>query len=124
MSPNVALLRETLAHIEAHPGEWDQSVYRCQTGLCFAGHAAVLAGGRWADPGGQTHPTSLVAEPADDADRTYAVTGFGPVTHVADRATRVLGLTTDQADDLFDPSNTLAYLRSRVAALCAEAVDA
>lgn len=42
---NGKLLLETLAYIETHPEEWNQEQWRCQTGMCFAGHAALTAGG-------------------------------------------------------------------------------
>src|SRR5690606_2757920 len=51
---NADLLKRTLTHIETHPDTWNQAEYRCRTGLCFAGWAAVLAGGVWlsTDPDG------------------------------------------------------------------------
>lgn len=41
---NVKLLDDTLAYIEAHPEEHDQSTWVCDTTMCFAGHALALSG--------------------------------------------------------------------------------
>jgi hypothetical protein len=41
---NAELAYETLDYIIAHPEECDQSQWVCETGMCFAGHAAVLGG--------------------------------------------------------------------------------
>lgn len=38
---NEKLLLETLAYIETHPQDWEQGSWRCGTGMCFAGHAAL-----------------------------------------------------------------------------------
>lgn len=111
MTPNVALLRQTLEYIKAHPQEWDQEFYRCETGMCFAGWAATLAGGVWAGPG----DTEMVAEPDDPADRT-----FDGRIHVADRAERLLGLNAEQVEDLFTPDNDLDDLECYVEKFCAE----
>ncbi len=53
MSPNLPLLRQTLEAIKANPETWDQSAWRCSTGMCFAeaGAATFLVAG-------STHPTA------------------------------------------------------------------
>jgi hypothetical protein len=112
--PNVELLKRTLAHIEAHPGEWDQKYYRCGTGTCFAGHAALLAGGQWAFE--SDHDEHMVADDADDP--MYV---FDGEIHVSNRAERVLGLASPQADELFESYNSLDDLRRIIARLCESA---
>lgn len=44
---NTDLLERTMLHILDKPGEWLQSSWRCESGMCFAGWAATLAGGQW-----------------------------------------------------------------------------
>lgn len=111
--PNVKLLRETLAHIEAEPEKWDQSVYRCETGMCFAGWAVTLDGGRWKTRPDEDGHALLVAEAEDDEISRK----MGDI-HAADRAHRILGLTDGQADALFEGDNTLDDLRAIVNAIC------
>mgnify|MGYP001587222180 CR=1 FL=1 len=114
MSVNVDLLDRTLAHIEANPEEWEQTAYRCDTGMCFAGWACQLAGGRWLTPPCDHWGDVLVAEPADDQERVRSFDGVHG-TVVLKRATRLLGLDFDIARDLFDVGNTLDDLRRIVA---------
>lgn len=116
MTPNVALLKQTLAYIEAHPEEWDQEVYHCRSAACFAGHAATLDGGEW------MHADSeyLAARSDDPADDTRAYSG-GRATWVFYRAQRVLGLTRAQAHGLFDEENNLNALREIVSELTGDA---
>lgn len=112
-TPNTGLLKQTLAHIEANPNEWEQEFYRCETGMCFAGWAAQLAGGKWADdPDG----SYLVAEPEDPTEERD-----GDLIDIVFRARRILGLTGKQASKLFAAYNDITDLRRIVAELCAEA---
>jgi hypothetical protein len=37
-------LRMVMAHIEAHPEQWDQVDYHCGTSHCFVGWGEILAG--------------------------------------------------------------------------------
>lgn len=108
MPVNVPLLRKTLEHIEAHPGEWDQENYRCGSAACFAGHAALLAGGEWDRPN----------EPLDDY---LAPSSDRPFETADERAVSVLGLEQWQADRLFDGGNSLDDLRRIVAELSEDA---
>lgn len=56
MERNVKLLRETMNHILANPENHNQDTWyspgdaMCKTTMCFAGHAAVLAGAQVPDP--------------------------------------------------------------------------
>src|SRR4051812_40565249 len=84
MIRNKELLQRTIDYIEAHPEEWDQTEWRCGTSMCFAGHAAILAGCEWRDETG-----SFVLLP-DMEDRQYH---DGNQAHVDDAARFMLGLT-------------------------------
>lgn len=106
MSVNVDLLRRTLAHIEQHPEEWDQGTWRCGTAACFAGHAAILAGGRWSTDSLLPYATANVVSPD------------GSVRFVAEFAEEQLGLTDGQWGQLFHFENTLDDLRRIVGELC------
>lgn len=110
MTINVELLDRTLAHIEANPERWDQAVYRCATGMCFAGWACTLAGGLWISDDDEV----LVAEPGEWPTHQWD----GEVVATARvRATRILGLDDAQASDLFSADNTIEDLRRIVAEL-------
>jgi len=113
---NVELLDRTLAHVEAHESEWNQANWRCRSGMCFAGWAATIDGGKWAFPETAmwdegTDPRACLV-PVDDDPEGEVVDG---VVHVENRAPRVLGLTYEQSDDLFFELNTLDDLRRIVA---------
>ena len=108
--PNAPLLLKTLEHIENRPEEWNQAHWHCGTVACFAGHAAILDGGEWL----RESPDFLLAR-ADDPQRdVYAVGGVSAV-HASDRAQRILGLTLEQSEDLFDGDSDLDDLRELVA---------
>lgn len=123
---NIALLRKVMEHIENHPEEWQQSVWRtdqdnrCGTAMCFAGHAAHIGGCEWAD-----QVMGFVSEHviANEADREWVEqcalatieTRKGvPMIHAAFRAQRLLGLTDAQRGELFLSGNSLADLRAIV----------
>lgn len=105
-------LDEALAHIEANPREWDQAHYRCETGMCLAGHVAILAAGKWAGPVNNREIANLlIAEPDDDPEYVWDCDRVGAtVISVHDRARRLLDLTGDEADELFCAVNTLGDL--------------
>lgn len=128
MTVNAPALRETLAHIEALPDltGWVQGAYRCESGMCFAGWRCDLSGGRWAFPISDERDirfpdefqnwasSCLIAEPGD----TYVAAFDGVrVTTAHHRAARLLGLTEDQAWELFDGLNDLDDLREIVGRL-------
>lgn len=108
---NVPLLLKTLAHIEAHPQEWDQERWICGTTACFAGRAAILDGAEFSS----VHNAVFVIERAGDPpvhERGY-IADAGTI-HVADRAQHALRLTEYQADVVFAGCNTLDDLRAYV----------
>lgn len=118
MTVNVELLDRTLAHVETHESEWNQTVWRCRTGMCFAGWAVTLDGGTWAYPETamwdqeSTDPRACLLADSDDPPGDI---DDDDVVHVDDRARRVLGLNYEQGEDLFSSYNTLDDLRRIVA---------
>jgi hypothetical protein len=115
MTVNVPLLRKTLEHIEAHPQEWDQMYWRCETGMCFAGTACDLDGGQWADADG----SDLLQRDGEPDEDNYGFVSPGLI-HAATRARRILGLDLLEAGWLFRPGNTLDDLREQVGRLCGD----
>jgi len=110
MSVNVELLKKTLAHIEAHPEEWNQLEW-CGTSCCFAGHAALLSGSsRVIDTEGA--PVVLWARVRRPD---------GKLAHVWDVAEQELGLDEARAERLFQADNTIEDLRRIVSDLIADA---
>lgn len=129
--PDLDLLDLVLHHITEYPDTWRQDFYRCGSSYCVAGHAAVFSGYQWAFPT-YSDDSYLVARPEDAAD-AFTVDHHvrngeplpAPLTIVEcdDVARRLLGLTFDEADDLFAGGNTLedlAKLREAIAARKAE----
>lgn len=96
---NVPLLRKTLEHITAHPTEWNQEYWGrtfnnerdevCGTAYCLAGHAVVMTGHTLTfSNGGYSHFTDQGEE-------------------IGEVAERELGLTYDEAYELFHDQNSL-----------------
>lgn len=113
----VKLLEATLAHIETHSEDWDQAQWRCSTGMCFAGWACTLAGGTWLTDPGDPLANLLIAD--SDEHVSCWVDGV-PVVNAELRARRLLGLTSEQASDLFHVSNTFDELCRLVAVIKAQ----
>lgn len=84
MSVNLELYDQVLAHIEAHPEQWEQETWleesECGTVGCFAGWAVVL--------------------------------GEGDRENVSSSASELLGLDHTQAGAIFSASQTLGGLRA------------
>ena len=110
MPKNIKLLQDTLAFIQANPdkhsqGDWvDPATEACETTMCFAGHAAILAGGTFdRDIFGELWEWNVDQETGqhvraeDDWDDGLP----DGVVHVADFAQRKLGLTRDERAYLF-----------------------
>lgn len=68
MNPDKVYLAEhVLGYIEAHPEEHRQAAWRCETGMCFAGHVANFSGMQWLVPAEQmgrktSHSIELVQD--------------------------------------------------------------
>lgn len=104
VTPNVALLRKTMEHIESHPQEWEQRHWICGSTACFAGHAVLIDGGESA-----FHHAYVIARTDDPAWHVH-----GGQISILRRAQHILGLTLAQAIDLFEGSNTMDDLRIKV----------
>lgn len=122
---NTELLTETLTHIDRHRDDWAQGSWR----MCFAGHAAIIGGGRWAIPDPHHALARLLKPLRSDSRQDALVYGAadgwdGPplrAVHVQTRAIRLLGLDPAQASRLFNATNTLPRLYTIVSDLCEEA---
>jgi hypothetical protein len=105
-----------MEYIETHPDEWVQRSYRCGTAACFAGHAALLAGGEWETPAEDEGAHRMVAVSDDPERRAWD----GRTIHVVFRAERVLGISRSVSEELFRGTNTLDDLRRIVGEIIAE----
>lgn len=135
---NVKLLKDTLDWIKFNPKTHDQGNWghydeeACETTMCFAGHAAILAGGtfnkdiyreedEWhVDKETGKHVETQYREYDDDNDTwdyddSDLVDG---IVHVADFAARVLGLSDDERTYLFSGSRSLAEIEEAVEKFC------
>lgn len=102
MEPGI--LAGAMAHIDAHPEEWNQLTWICGTTACLAGRIAIMAG----------------AKPGYGYDQGYSITGvwyLGEAMHVSDVAEIAAGLTHAEAQYLFAPDRTRDELRQATARL-------
>ncbi|WP_049577376.1 hypothetical protein [Streptomyces sp. SBT349] len=117
---NADLLRRTLAHIKAHPEQWDQTAFRCGSTGCFAFHAARLAGAELTAPEpdivrcGSTIPNSNSRVVFNDAARSLGFTENDPWLGIGEFARRALALTDAEASALFAASNSFGDLAELV----------
>ncbi len=119
--PNTEALVDTFEYILTHPKEWDQSSWRCGTTYCFAGNAAVNIFGVVLDRNNDIVLTPESAELLNNTEVNDFMRAFyglahrswqeGDLLHVGDFAEVALGLTVEQADELFHGENTLFDLR-------------
>ena len=113
MSLNVELLQRTMAYIDAHPeqhdqGEWVERKPECGTAACFAGWAAILEFGEGVIfDDGEMLAFRLPAPYSNRRDD-----GLPPL--MSQQAARLLGLSSVQADTLFNAWNTRGMLRAMV----------
>jgi hypothetical protein len=103
--PDIEALDATLAAIEADPDSWYQADWRCGTGMCFAGHAAVLKGASFPYPEDDERG-DLVDPPGYGQEERLRIAEFAQLS---------LGLDDYQAARLFRPENELSDLRDVVA---------
>ncbi len=120
MKPNVPLLRQTMAHIEAHPEEWYQGSWRCDTGMCFAGHAAIIDGAAWACKAEDGFDLDELADIDPEAFEAVCPPDTAGTMNVAVYAQQALGLELGEAARLFRMGNTLGDLLRIVDELCAK----
>lgn len=121
---NAELLIQTLEHIDANRREWGQLNWR----TCFAAHACLLAGGRWAIPEATRPELAMLLKPVrgDRPSDVITVEVDGREVRgvsVADRARRILGLDRDQARWLFRATNDLHTLFFLVSELVEQAKE-
>ncbi len=103
---NVELLESTMQYIKDHPEGHDQTVWTCETGACFAGHAVLRNGYRAStriDMWGNRIPVNGVV--IDDKGE------HRPVDRTAQR---LLGLSDEDADIMFSAYNTADQLELMV----------
>lgn len=123
---NTDLLEQTMVHIEEHPEDHNQKYWGnkapCGTKFCFAGNAAVLNGAKplWddiaesisvRDPEG--HWKTVLSFPMRAVyweDEYSQERADSPFRYGRD----ILGLTEDEADELFNGYNTVEVLRRMV----------
>lgn len=107
---NADLLRKTLEQIEKEPWRWDQKTWRrrkrskahpeCKTAMCFAGWAVTLAGEEF------LVPDKFVIRNHGGVEELLMPHDTSGGGSIRSRAIHVLGLTEDQAEELFDHMNT------------------
>lgn len=106
---DIARLDRALAYIEAHPDEHNQRTWlkaaSCGTAACLAGHVVMQE-----HPDGRPSPRgAYLSEGAWAYDFWELFDGTDiPVSH---EAARLLGLDEEQADSLFNGSNTVDDLK-------------
>jgi hypothetical protein len=98
---NLNLLDAALARIDADPDSWNQGAWRCETGMCLAGHVAHAAGAAWATT--YDVEVGFLTVTPDGGKTTEPVSWF---------AAEVLGLTDGQRYGLFDGYNTREGLQA------------
>jgi hypothetical protein len=121
-TPNKALLGQVLDYIKRYPDTWYRGDWSlttdCGTSHCFAGWAVKLAGVPMDEDDevlrAQLPDPSQIERHIDDDP---ASPGY---VHVSVAARHLLGLTPEQADELFSGVNTVKDLERYVAELCGE----
>ncbi len=131
---NVEVLNEIMDFIEAHPDTWYQESWyqvvdpkdgtpdyykvieevedanECNTAFCFAGHTAINQG--FPFPKGNSGSWTRLVN-----GTSYSGDPMQYREYVEDFATKILGLSSEQADHLFHQDNTKTDLRNMVNAL-------
>lgn len=109
---NLDLMQRTLDYIRCHPDEWNQGAWRCRTGMCFAGHAAMQAGAVWTYSLDELDDPACVVTPETRDAELMVITPDNTMTDVITYAAETLGVSTH--DMLFDSENTLEDLQLMV----------
>jgi hypothetical protein len=105
-----------LRRIKANLEYWHQAEWHCGTTHCFAGFAEISAA---------RVPITIEVQGLSD-DLPYCLAGIWsaedrqgwPLTNASKRARHYLGLTYDQAEDLFYICRTLDDLERKVEDIC------
>jgi hypothetical protein len=116
-TPDLELLDDVYEFIESHPELWEQTCWRskCGTQFCFAGTVAEVVGAQWADV--DWHGDGPDAGSYNVLGRDYRYNDIrvdDGWMHVEDFARQRLGITVDEARELFDGLNDLDMLRQAV----------
>lgn len=113
MTYNVELFRKIRPKIEADDGEWDQTVWGkkvpgCGTSYCAAGWACVESGDtlRWA--------ASNWLRDIPGTQRAWDVESGDAREEIFDRARYLLGLTEEEAEELFDGENDREFMLAKI----------
>lgn len=129
MTKNVALLNETMNWINLHPEQHNQGAWgeyneeACETTMCFAGHAAILAGGTFDTKvymdefewNVNAKTGEHVASEWVQSDECPCCSELAEgMTHVADFAAEKLGLSDDERTYLFSGTRTREELNEAV----------
>ena len=129
MKKNWDLLLDTFEKILDHPESWNQSTWAntCGTAYCFAGHAALLAGGKQlrvsdlsdylgGDIGSRAW-SDYVTLPEERQQELYLDSGYQvrtddgePAWSMSQVGRHALGLSTAESDALFRGSNTVEVI--------------
>jgi len=96
---NKELAERAIKAIEANPKEWQQGTWRCETGMCFAGWVAHMAGATWA---------------SSNVEDSSVITPSGERMDVKRFAARELGLPRFGFPSLFEPWNSIGDLKAMV----------
>lgn len=126
MTVNLELLNKTLDIIKVKPEEYDQNTWvskdedsPCGTTMCFAGHAAILAGAEIPDP--KKHIVQdWYVKLSDNSYLNYQDTSavnYNEYTHVQFFAQKALGITSEEQDWLFHSDRTVEEIERAVAEL-------
>lgn len=122
---NVQLLKDTLDWIKANPklhdqGDWVQidedSLEACETPMCFAGHAALLAGGQFdKDKFAYDWDWNLDLE---TGEHVYVDDDNENMVHVSTYASHKLGLNDTESSYLFYGGRSAQEIENAVNAFC------
>ena len=106
-----ALAEATLAYIKAHPEDWRQEIWVCETAGCFAGIAVMLAG---AKPIFEPLEATAPDGPLGGTRQAVRCMFDGHLKIIVALAGELLGLNHWDAAALFVASNTLEDLATIV----------
>lgn len=114
---NTRAAYEVLDQIDANPEAWQQGMWWCNTGGCFAGWRCVLSGEKPKMTTDDSYPTNLpfmVESGVEIADRAAQLLGFPSADALNAYADRV---GPDGYSHLFAPTNTRDDLERLVLAI-------